>query len=246
MHVAEGVEALDLTMAFMGGQSVIHPTLIWDDDDVVLVDAGLPGSLDAIREGARKAGAPFERLTRLILTHQDIDHIGGMPEVLDAAGRDVEVLAHEADRPYIEGEKQPIKLNPQFMAERIKNLPEEQRAPLEAVLSDPPHARVTRALQDGDELPYCGGILVLHTPGHTPGHISLYLRRSKTLVSGDALVSENGVLQGPRPGATPDMATAVASLSKLTGLDIVTAITYHGGVVKENVKDRLAELAAAG
>ncbi|HKJ92492.1 MAG TPA: MBL fold metallo-hydrolase, partial [Longimicrobiales bacterium] len=116
----------------------------------------------------------------------------------------------------------------------------------EAVLSDPPHAHVTRALQDGDELPYCGGILVLHTPGHTPGHISLYLRRSKTLVSGDALVSENGVLQGPRPGATPDMATAVASLSKLTGLDIVTAITYHGGVVKENVKDRLAELAAAG
>ncbi|HKI57610.1 MAG TPA: MBL fold metallo-hydrolase [Trueperaceae bacterium] len=246
MHVAEGVEALELTMAFMGGHTTIHPTLVWDESDVILIDAGMPGSLDAIREGARRAGAPFERLNRVILTHQDIDHIGGLPELLRAAGHDVEVLAHEADRPYIEGEKQPIKLNREFMAERAKDLPAEQRARVAAILDDPPRARVTRALRGGEKLPYCGGIRVFHTPGHTPGHISLYLNRTKTLVTGDALVSENGVLQGPRPGATPDMDSAVASLAKLTGLDIDAAVTYHGGVVTGDVGERLAELAGAG
>lgn len=246
MHVAEGVEAIELTMAFMGGNSTIHPTLLWDESDVILVDTGMPGSLEAIRQEAAKAGAPFERLNRVILTHQDMDHIGGLPEVLGAARGNVEVLAHEVDTPYIQGEKQPIKLNREFLLERARNLPEEQRKAIEAIIENPPQARVTRTLHDGDELPYFGGILVLHTPGHTPGHISLYLRRSKTLVTGDALVSENGVLQGPRESATPDMATALASLGKLTGLDVETAITYHGGVVTDNVGARLRELAAAG
>lgn len=246
MRVADGVEALDLTMAFMGGRSTIHPTLVWDDVDVVLIDTGMPGTVDAIREGARRAGAPFERLNRVILTHQDIDHIGGLPEVLGAVGHDVEVLAHAADKPYIEGEKQPIKLNREFFAERARALPADQRARIEALVNDPPHAHVTRTLRDGEELPACGGIVVLHTPGHTPGHISLYLKRSKTLVAGDALVSEGGVLQGPRPTATPDMPSAMASLRKLTGLDIETAVTYHGGVVTAGVAERLAQLAGGG
>ncbi len=246
MHVADGVEALELTMAFMGGRTTIHPTLIWDSSDVILVDAGMPGNLEAIREEARRAGAPFDRLNRIIVTHQDIDHIGGLPEVLRAAQGAVEVLAHEADKPYIEGAKPPIKMNPERMAERLKQLPEEQRAKVEAMMAQPPRAHVDRTLGDGEELPYCGGILVVHTPGHTPGHISLYLRRGKVLVTGDALVSEDGELQGPRPGATPDMATAMASLAKLAGLDVDAAITYHGGVVTRNVRSRLAELAAGG
>ncbi|MEJ2666585.1 MAG: MBL fold metallo-hydrolase [Deinococcales bacterium] len=246
MHVAQGVEALELTMESMGGHATIHPTLIWDDSDVILVDTGMPGNLEAIREAAARAGAPLERLNRIILTHQDMDHIGSVQELLEAAGHDVQVLAHEADRPYIEGEKRLIKLNPERMAERLTMMSDAQRAGFEALMANPPHAHVDRILADGEELPYCGGILVVHTPGHTPGHVSLYLRQSRTLVTGDALTAENGVLQGPRPGVTPDMATAVASLRKLTGLDIDAAITYHGGVVRGDVGGRLAELAASG
>ncbi len=246
MHVAEGVEALELTMDFLGGPSAIHPTLVWDEQDAILIDTGMPGQLEAIREACRRAGVPLERLTRVILTHQDIDHIGGLPELLRAVGHDVEVLAHALDRPYIEGEKTPIKMDPGRMAERLKGLPAEQRAQVEAVIKDPPHAPVDRTVEDGEVLPYCGGITVIHTPGHTPGHLSLYLQRSRTLVCGDALVSEGGRLLGPRPTVTPDMDEAVRSLAKLTPLDVSTAITYHGGVVDRDVARSLAELAGSG
>lgn len=243
MRVAEGVEALELTMDFLGGPSAIHPTLVWDEQDAILIDTGMPGQLEAVREACRGAGVPLERLTRILLTHQDIDHIGGLPELLRAVGHDVEVLAHPLDRPYIEGEKTPIKMNPERMAERIKDLPADRRAQVEAVMANPPHAHVDRTVEDGEVLPYCGGITVIHTPGHTPGHISLYLQRSRTLVAGDAVVSERGRLEGPRAGATPDMDTAIRSLAKLAPLDIASAITYHGGVVTRGAAQRLAELA---
>ena len=245
MRVAEGVEALDLPMEFMGGPSVIHPTLVWDDRDVILIDTGMPGQLETLREACRNAGAPLERLTRIILTHQDIDHIGGLPELLAALDQDVEVLAHPLDRPYIEGQKTPIKMNPERMAERIKDLPADRRAPIEAMMKNPPHARVDRTIDDGEELPYCGGITVIHTPGHTPGHVSLFLKRSRTLVTGDAMVAEDGRLQGPRAAATPDMDTALRSLRKLAPLDVDKAITYHGGVVRAGAKERLQELTRA-
>lgn len=246
MRVAEGVEALDLTMEFMGGPSVIHPTLVWDDHDVILIDTGMPGQFEALAEACNRAGAPLERLTRIILTHQDIDHIGGLPDLLEALDHDVEVLAHPLDRPYIEGEKTPIKMNPERMAERLKDLPADRRAQVEALMKSPPHARVDRTIDDGDELPYCGGIAVIHTPGHTPGHVSLYLKRSRTLVTGDAMVSEGGRLQGPRPAVTPDMEAATRSLGKLARLDVDKAVTYHGGVVETGARERLQELTQAG
>ncbi len=244
MRVAEGVEALELTMEFMGGPSVIHPTLIWDDHEALLVDAGMPGQLEPLRQACERAGVPLQRLTRVIVTHQDIDHIGGLPALLAGVDGPVEVLAHADDRPYIEGERRPIKMDPARWAARLGELEPQRRAAIEALLADPPRARVDRTLADGERLPYCGGIRVIHTPGHTPGHLSLYLERSRTLIAGDALVSEDGVLQGPRPGVTLDMATALRSVGKLTGLDVERAVTYHGGLVERDVATRLAEIAA--
>ena len=243
MRVAEGVEALELTMNFMGGPSTIHPTLVWDEKEAILIDTGMPGQLGALRDACARAGVPLERLTRVVLTHQDIDHIGGLPELLDAVGDRVEVLAHPVDRPYIEGEKTPIKMDPERWKERLSSLPAEQRAQAESILSRPPKGRVDRTVEDGEVLPYCGGVTVVHTPGHTPGHISLYLHASRTLIAGDALVSDDGTLHGPRPGATPDMATAERSLAKLTPFALDRIITYHGGLVDRDAQQQLRELA---
>lgn len=225
------------------GESFIRPS--WDDDTVVLVDAGFPGQLQQIREAMGSAGVPFDRLDKVIITHQDIDHIGSLPDIIRESSHKVEVLSHEEERPYIEGRKPLIKMNQERLSKMLVSLPEEQRQRMEALFANPPKASVDTAVADEGVLPYCGGITVIFTPGHTPGHICLYLNQSKILITGDALVAVDGELRGPNPQATYDMDTALKSLKKLTQYDIETVICYHGGVYRDSANERLAELASA-
>jgi glyoxylase-like metal-dependent hydrolase (beta-lactamase superfamily II) len=241
MKIADGVDAFELTSTQMGPASVIHPTLIWDNNAVILADTGFPGQLQDIRAAMDKAGVPFSKLSIIILTHQDIDHIGGLPGLLKESDHKIEVLAHLGDKPFIEGDLPLLKMK--GIEQRLANLPEEQRKQAAALFGPQAKNKLDRTLADGEKLPYCGGITVIFTPGHTPGHICLYLERSKTLVSGDAMVIDEGQLQGPRPRATPDMDTAVKSLQKLTRYDIETVICYHGGVYQDHANQRIAELA---
>ena len=243
MRLADGVEVLELPMQSFRGRSIIHPTLIWDDDTVVLVDAGFPGQLQQNREAMGKAGVPFDRLDKVIITHQDIDHIGSLPDIVRESSHKVEVLCHDEERPYVEGRKPLIKMN--RMSKMLGSLPEEQRQQMEALFANPPKAGVDTAVVDEEILPYCGGITVIFTPGHTPGHICLYLNQSKILISGDALVAVDGELRGPNPQAAYDMDTALKSLKKLTQYDIETVICYHGGVYRDSPNEHLPELASA-
>jgi glyoxylase-like metal-dependent hydrolase (beta-lactamase superfamily II) len=242
--IAPRVEVLDLTMDLFGAPSSVHPTLLWDEKEAVLVDAGFPGQFEQLREETKRAGISLDRLTRLIITHQDVDHIGGAAALLAANNR-IEVLAHELDRPYIAGEKRLLKASPERLerfAERMSSFPEERRkAVLDAFLTT--KARVDRSLTDGERLPWCGGIVVVHTPGHTPGHICLYLERSRTLVAGDALNVVEGRLVGPNPQSAENLNQAIRSLARLAPYEIETVVCYHGGAYADNVSARIAELA---
>jgi len=245
MRLADNVEVLELPMKSFTGQSIIHPTLTWDDDTVVLVDAGFPGQLQQIRDAMVSAGVSFDRLDKVIITHQDIDHIGSLPNIVRESPHKVDVVCHEEERPYIEGRKPLIKMNPERLSKMVASLPEERRQQIETMLANPPKASVTTTIADGEVLPYCGGITAIFTPGHTPGHICLYLNQSKILVSGDALVGADGELQGPNPRTAYDIDTALKSLKKLTQYDIETVICYHGGVYMDSANERLAELASS-
>lgn len=243
MKIDNGVEALELTVNLMGREQTIFPTLFWDDESVILVDAGFPGLEPQIREAIEKSGVSFNRLSKVVITHQDIDHIGSLQEILAKSQQNIEVLAHEVEKPYIQGDKPLIKAATLAKSKMFESLPEEQRIRLQAVFSNPPKAQVDCLVEDGEVLPYCGGIIVIYTPGHTPGHICLYHKASKTLVTGDALNIVDGQLIGPNPSATHDMALAKVSVRKLAGYDIDTVICYHGGVFRENVNQKLEELA---
>lgn len=243
MKLFDNVEALELRMSFGGNDSMIHPVLFFDrPDNMTLVDAGLPGQGTAIKELLKGLGLRFSHIRRLILTHQDIDHIGGAAEIVQATG--AEVLAHADDVPYIQGEQQLIKFDPKRIDAMLQSLPEERRAAARRVFSSPPRVRVDRELKDGDELPQHGGLRIIHTPGHTPGHLSIFARAYGLLVSGDALRVENGALVGPSPAATPDMPTAMESVHKLEGLSVDRVLCYHGGLSPAGAAERIREIAA--
>jgi len=215
----EGIKMIKLEMNAGGNPFVVHTAVLQDESGAILVDTGIPGQVEVIQKALDEAGVPFASLNKIIITHQDRDHIGSLPELIAAAKGNIEVLAHEVAIPYLEG-KTPL----------IKS----------GTLAPP--VKVDRALQDGDILPDCGGIQVIYTPGHSPDHISLYHIPSKTLIAGDALTAEDGVLMPFNPDFTPDKKTALQSIAKLLELEIETVIAYHGGVCTGDVKKRLQDM----
>jgi glyoxylase-like metal-dependent hydrolase (beta-lactamase superfamily II) len=199
-----------------------------------LVDTGLPFQREALDAALAEVGLAVADLKRIIITHQDIDHVGMLHDLAAASG--AEVLAHSVEIPTIDGSAEP-----RFM------LPENQeRMPFLRPLAEQFRPTpVTSALADGQRLDLAGGVRVIFTPGHTPGHISLYLERSQTLIAADALTASDGRLAGPSPQATIDLPLAHQSLKKLSELEIATIVCYHGGVVNDNAQEQLRQLAQA-
>ncbi len=88
------------------------------------------------------------------------------------------------------------------------------------------------------------GAVVIPTPGHTPGHISIYISASKTLIAADAVVLENSEFHIANPQFTLDLEQALVSVKKLLQLDIETMICYHGGVIEDKINQKLERLVA--
>lgn len=243
MALSSGFEVLKLQLQLPGGSDEIYPVLIWDEENAVLIDTGAPGMSEQLIEAIEAVGVPFSKVNVIILTHQDLDHIGALGSIVQQACPELEVFAHDLDKPYIEGKLPLLKLNPESMAWQLEGLPKEEQNRIVSFLqSNPPQGRVDHALKDGQELPFCGGIQVIHTPGHTPGHISLYLNRYRTLIMGDASYSMDGVIKGPHPPSTPNMDMAIRSLQKCLAYDSEAAVCYHGGLCRGNIRSQISVL----
>ena len=212
----------------------ITPTLLSSEDSLILIDTGMPGMIEEIASQMEAAGFSIEQLTGIVLTHQDIDHVGSVTQIMNIHP-EIDIYAHAQDKPYIEGDIPPFKPLHETLVKKIED-------------NYIVHAReiVNHMISDEDILDCAGGIIAVHTPGHTPGHISLYHPATKTLIAGDALTNNEGQLEGPNPKHTPDMEEAYRSLSKLSTYDIEKVICYHGGLYDQpDVNKRIAEIAAS-
>lgn len=243
MKLNDDLLILELTADFGTGPSILNAAVILDSQaGHTLVDTGMPGMEGAIETALAEVGASLRDIRQIIITHHDLDHIGSLEAVVKASGAQVWASARET--PFIQGEEWPQKMPPQETVAKMLADPETPPQ-MRARLSLPRVAvKVDRALQDGEVLPLAGGVRVLLTPGHTPGHLSLYLERTKTLITGDALVSGGGQLHPPRAQVTPDMAAAGQSVGSMAALDVQTVLTYHGGVVGEDANGQLDRVAA--
>ncbi len=232
MKLSSGVAVLNIAVTMMNAPALINPVLIQDESANILVDSGYPGesSLAQLTIALDDIGVKLTDLTDVILTHQDLDHIGGL-RGLKALNPNLKIWAYVLEKPFIEGEKKLIKISPAVL-ENLKKMPEEMSKRLLYVFENPPTAPVDITVEDGQQLDICGGITVIHTPGHTPGHICLYLHASRTLIAGDALTAHEGTLLGPVPEHAADISQAMASLKKLLAFDIERIVCYHGGVVE--------------
>jgi glyoxylase-like metal-dependent hydrolase (beta-lactamase superfamily II) len=237
MLICEGLVMLEIPLT--GG--TLHPVFFYDEDGLMLVDTGNPKMEDLLVAKIKEAGFDPASLTHILLTHHDIDHIGGLRELCNRYP-DVQVLAHQDEIPYIDGSVDPLKI--QDMERDIDSIPENKKAFLQRMKSFFPLvvAPVDFALFDKDILNIAGGVEVIFTPGHTLGHICLYHRASKTLIAGDALNMKDGQLTGANPDFTHDVDQANASIKRLEEYDIQRIVTYHGGLFDKDVNQAIKAL----
>ncbi|MDR0396312.1 MAG: MBL fold metallo-hydrolase [Oscillospiraceae bacterium] len=203
MRIAPNTHTLDIS----SGGAGMFPVLTWDDEHTVLIDAGYPGQLDLFVRAIADAGRRAEDITQIILTHQDIDHIGCVRGLLELAPG-ARVVAHVDEAAYIDGTLPPIKGFPSL------------------------NIHVDQTVADGEVLPYCGGIEVVHAPGHTPGSMCLFLRSSGIMVGGDAFNIAHGSITGPNPQYTQDMDQGRRSLERILARKPAAVVAYHGGYLK--------------
>jgi glyoxylase-like metal-dependent hydrolase (beta-lactamase superfamily II) len=201
---------------------VANPYLLIDPDGLSLIDAGLPGSHRKILRYMAGLGYAPHDLKRVLITHADFDHVGGLAALKAATGArifasPVEALAMaqgHASRP----------LNPR---RRITKL----LFNMMAGLFKPALVHADELLTDGQTLPVLGGLCVVETPGHTPGHISLFSPSDGILFCGDSIVSEEAGLRGSRGANNWDQPKSDASVRKQAALGATILCSGHGPVV---------------
>ena len=199
--------------------------------DWVLIDAGLPWSARPILRAVRDRFGPDARPRAIVLTHGHFDHVGALHELSEHWA--VPIYAHAWELPYLTGRSAYPPPDPTvgggLMARSAYLYPYRPIDLGRRVLALPPDGSV----------PFLPHWRWLHTPGHTPGHVSLFRDADRLLIAGDAFVTTRqesalAVLtqhrQVHRPPAyfTPDWPAARDSVRRLTQLDPQTAATGHG------------------
>ncbi|WMT40433.1 MBL fold metallo-hydrolase [Paenibacillus sp. D2_2] len=233
---------LDIEFEYGGHKQVITPVLLQDERDTILIDCGYPDFMHLLEAATDKQGIAFESITKLIVTHHDIDHIGPLAEIKRTYPH-IKIIAHELDAPYVDGTRRSLRL--EQAQSTLSAVPDEAKPQAEQFirsLQSLEPALVDQTVRSNELLPWCGGIEIVHTPGHMPGHISLYLPFNKTLIAADAVVIEQGRLNIANPQFTLDLDEAVRSVQRLLDYDIERIICYHGGLYDGDVKEALLEL----
>jgi glyoxylase-like metal-dependent hydrolase (beta-lactamase superfamily II) len=204
------------------------------EEDVTLIDTGLRwGSPRAIVRALHDMAHPTSAVTRIAATHAHLDHTGGLAKLRGTLT--ASTAAHAREVPYI----------------RTGTTPPFDRSTRAGLWCDRllrfgfPKAEVDEILTDGQILPVAGGLQVVHTPGHTPGHICLLHLPSGVLIVGDALYHFNGRITWPSYATCSDFAAAQRSATLLGDLDYETAGFGHGPEIRGDARRQVRRFLSA-
>lgn len=229
------------------GSPIINSYLIVTGDGVTIIDAGLPGYWQPLQAELAAAGKSLADVRALILTHGDTDHIGFAARLHRETG--ITPYIHEADidRARLQVKKPnsgwgPVKIGPLagFLWYSARH----------GGLRIPP-ATELQTVSDGAVLDVPGAPRIIHTPGHTPGSITVHVPALDAVFPGDTMTTRNVLTgaTGPKPAPfTLQPAQALSSLDRLDGINATWMLPGHGpqwdGGSQEAV--RLIRDAAAG
>jgi glyoxylase-like metal-dependent hydrolase (beta-lactamase superfamily II) len=197
----------------------------------VLVDTGIIGSTNAIRDAAEARFGGGVRPAAIIQTHGHFDHVGALESL--SRDWDVPVYAHALEAPYLTGKASypspDTKADGGIMPKLAPLFP---RTPVDV-------SERLRLLPDDGSVPHLPGWRWVHVPGHTPGQIALWREADRSLIAADAFITtgqesayevmmQTPEMHGPPRYFTPDWLAAADSVRRLAALNPQLVITGHG------------------
>ena len=222
------------------GTAIHNFYVITEGGKATVIDAGCSKELPKLEQGLASIGMKRDDVEAIILTHAHTDHIGFAAEA-NAAG--TEVRTSEIEGPIATGDQVGDEL-------KIRQLPLYKLGTwrfliglMKVGVTNAPRVKSVVTFEDGDVLDLPGSPEVVYSPGHTIGHACFYLRQSKTLFTGDALVTRDVLNHhDSAPQLMPcvfhtDPAQARASLDVLSALDTELVLPGHGSPYQGQVAE---------
>lgn len=218
-EVLPGVRRITIRMGYVNAYLV-------DGDELTLVDVGLPGLTKTFLKSIRDADRSPGDLRHIAVTHHHADHAGSLAALVAKVPK-ATVYAHPLDIPVITGEEPIPGPNPASRLGKVLGPVVMRMQPkrLEQV-------EIQQPVEDSAEIPAAGGMTVVHTPGHTAGHVSfLKPGNGGVLFVGDAAGNMFGRIGLPIGMFSEDMEQARESIRKIAGLEFDAACFGHGSVI---------------
>lgn len=203
--------------------------LVGEHREAVLLDTGLVGEPPQICRLVRRLGLQPDSIKAILLTHGHLDHVGNLAWAKRWTA--APIYAHPAEQAHIDGA-----VNYTGAARWLGRL---ERIGYAALDYRP--VPIDRFIADGEELPFWGGLRVVHLPGHTEGHCGFYSERHRLLFSGDLFASYCFSVHLPPPvlNTRPDL--LLGSVRKARSLNAQLIVPQHYDVLDGEVHRRRFE-----
>jgi len=202
------------------------------EKELTLIDTGFRGSAPKVIRFIRSLGRSEKEISLIIITHNHFDHIGGLAELRRLTK--AKVAVHKANISDIENELP----YPRIWRKLLRISP---FSALRSFFSINPN-EIDIQLGGGEVLKPLGGLQVIHTPGHTPGSISLFSPQDKLLIVGDALSERFKTPGFPHKMVSTDFTQAIDSVKKIARLDFNVLCFGHGRPLTKGTRTALQKL----
>ena len=199
--------------------------LIVEPDGLTIIDTGMPFSEKQTLKYIASLGHSPEEIKRILITHADLDHYGCLAALQEASGARTYASQSEAEAMARGGSSRPVNRGiGRFQGFVIRMMGKYLK---------PTPIQVDEMLTDGQVLPVLGGLQVVETPGHSPGHLSFFVPSLRVLFCGDSMKSNDKGLRASRSRNNWNQSLAEASVRKQAALGAQIVCPGHGPVAKD-------------